>query len=53
MFDLVHAVDAILIPLKQLRAYQNRLQNMIDDRENAIFAVVYASIIFREKIECC
>ena len=23
--DLVHAVDAILIPLKQLRASQNRL----------------------------
>ena len=49
MFDLVHAVDAILIPLKQLRASQNRLQNMIDDQENAIFAVVYASIIFRGK----
>ena len=25
IFDLVHAVDAILIPLKQLRASQNRL----------------------------
>ena len=24
-FDLVHAVDAILIPFKQLRASQNRL----------------------------
>ena len=25
IFDLVHAVDTILIPLKQLRASQNRL----------------------------
>ena len=25
IFDLVHAVDATLIPLKQLRASQNRL----------------------------
>ena len=25
LFDLVHAVDAILIPLKQLRASQTRL----------------------------
>ena len=25
IFDLVHAVDALLIPLKQLRASQNRL----------------------------
>ena len=25
IFDLVHAVDAILIPLKQLRASQNHL----------------------------
>ena len=25
IFDLVHAVDAILIPLKQLRASQNSL----------------------------
>ena len=25
IFDLVHAVDAIVIPLKQLRASQNRL----------------------------
>ena len=25
IFDLIHAVDTILIPLKQLRASQNRL----------------------------
>ena len=25
IFDLVHAIDAILIPLKQLRGSQNRL----------------------------
>ena len=25
LFDLMHAVDTILIPLKQLRASQNRL----------------------------
>ena len=25
IFDIVHAVDALLIPLKQLRASQNRL----------------------------
>ena len=36
----MHAVDAILIPLKQLRASQHRLWNMCDDRENAICSCV-------------
>ena len=40
IFDLVHAVDAIIIPLKQLRASQNHLWNMSDDRENAICSCI-------------
>ena len=36
----MNAVDAILIPLKQLRASQNRLWNMSDDRENAICSCI-------------
>ena len=36
----MHAVDAILIPLKQLRASQNRLRNIGDDRENAICSCI-------------
>ena len=49
IFDLVHAVDAILIPLKQLRASQNRLRNMSDGRENAIFSCICIYNISEEK----
>ena len=49
IFDLVHAVDAILIPLKQLRASQNRLRNMSDDRENAICSCICIYNISEEK----
>ena len=53
IFDLVHAVDALLIPLKQLRASQNRLRNMSDDRENAISSCICIYNISEEKIKCC
>ena len=49
IFDLVYAADAILIPLKQLRASQNRLLNMSDDRENAIFSCMCVYNISEEK----
>ena len=49
IFDLVHAVDAILIPLKQLRASQNRLRNMSDGRENAICSCICIYNISEEK----
>ena len=39
-FDLVYAVDAILIPLKQLKASQIVCENMNDDRENAICSCI-------------
>ena len=58
IFDLVHALNAILIPLKQQRASQNRLRNVSDDRENAIFSsiCIYLSIyliFLKKKIKCC
>ena len=49
MFYLMHAVDTILIPLKQLRASQNRLLNMSDDRENAICSCICNYHISEEK----
>ena len=49
LFDLVHAVDDILIPLKQLRASQNRLRNMSDGRENAICSCICIYNISEEK----
>ena len=49
IFDLVHAVDAILIPLKQLRASQNRFCDISDDRENATCSCICILNISEEK----
>ena len=46
----MHAVDAILISLKQLRASQNRLQNMSDAQENAICSCICNYNISEKKI---
>ena len=40
IFDLVHAVDSMLLPLKLLRTSQNLLRNMSDARENAICSCI-------------